>query len=478
MNLKEPAKLYLSINSKKGHPRFGKKYLGFDSKEYSASYYGSSKTLEFKDDKAHMTKTIIAEGTVEEILILEQKVLSRINAAASHNFYNESNGNGFDLEESGITLDYSKVSEKWIKDCYVDAIEARATELSPESSLELDNAEAIIAAAIKYAQNPDNVERTLVGLIYSKLENAEEDVQTRDELIDKRYVDAVADLMRDERRNGQDPGESAKTKPIILVDDKLVNGHHTICALHKIGWERCKIVKMSLEEHFAGDWDIVETFGEAINPKDNIQKLKTKQDCIRSIDRNIRKYLNSKNIPSDDKHALQILRNEPAAKKYIRKMVVDISQYTTSTFDAAWGDLEKELSLNKKLIELNKTIIPFEQIKRVIGETRDELGKRLALKYNNYETNQFAKGKLTMGDIGNAHSAAIRVLSDGVESCVLVLHHDTKSPALEDDDRDRILRQLKKDLLVGRTEVPNIHIVILPLFDGDSLYQIHAKDIS
>ena len=188
--------------------------------------------------------------------------------------------------------------------------------------------------------------------------------------------------------------------------------------------------------------------------------------------------MNSKNIPSDDKHALQILRNEPAAKKYIRKMVVDISQYTTSTFDAAWGDLEKELSLNKKLIELNKTIIPFEQIKRVIGETRDELGKRLALKYNNYETNQFAKGKLTMGDIGNAHSAAIRVLSDGVESCVLVLHHDTKSPALEDDDRDRILRQLKKDLLVGRTEVPNIHIVILPLFDGDSLYQIHAKDIS
>ena len=108
------------------------------------------------------------------------------------------------------------------------------------------------------------MERTLVGLIYSKLENAEEDVQTRDELIDKRYVDAVADLMRDERRNGQDPGESAKTKPIILVDDKLVNGHHTICALHKIGWERCKIVKMSLEEHFAGDWDIVETFGEAI----------------------------------------------------------------------------------------------------------------------------------------------------------------------------------------------------------------------
>ena len=116
MNLKEPAKLYLSINSETGHPRFGKKYLGFDSKEFSASYYGSSTTLEFKDDKAHMTKTIIAEGTVEEILILEQKVLSRINAAASPDFYNESNGNGFDLEDSGITLDYSTVSEKWIVD--------------------------------------------------------------------------------------------------------------------------------------------------------------------------------------------------------------------------------------------------------------------------------------------------------------------------------------------------------------------------
>jgi len=477
MDLAAPATLYLCINSETGHIRFGKKYLGFDSKEFSASYYGSSKNVEFKEDTAYMIKITIAEGTVEEILILEQKLLTLINAAASHNFYNQSNGNGFDLEKSGITLDYSKVSQEWIDECYVRIMTASATELSPESSLELDNAEAIIAAAIKYAQNPDNVERTLVGLIYSKLENAEEDVQTRDELITKKHVDDLADLMRDEKRNGQDPGESEKTKPIILVDDKLVNGHHTICALHEIGWDRCKIVKMSLEEHFAGDWELVKDFGDAINPKGNIQKPKTKQDCIRSIDRNIRRYLNSKNIPYDYKHALQILRKEPTAKKYIRKIVVDISQYTTSTFDAAWADLEKELSLNKKLIDLNKTIIPFDQIKRVIGETRNELGHRLALKYNNGETDDFAKGKLTMGDIGNAHSAAIRKLSDGAKCCVLVLNHDTKSPALYDDERDRILRQLKKDLLVGRAEVPNIHIVILPLFDGDSVYEIHAKDI-
>jgi hypothetical protein len=341
------------------------------------------------------------------------------------------------------------------------------TKLDDVEVKEANRRHGIVVSALAYANNPTNILKELLSKVWLKI-NDDNNIQVRQTLFDESHALEISIRMLDEKRAGLDPADEAR--PVVLVDGDIANGHHTTYGLHKIGHSTVNIVNLSLEEHFDGDWELVKDFGELINKQKYITKVHNKQDCMKSIQRYVSNWLTELGLEVTDSRLLTSMRSEHKMKSLSKKVLMQRG-YTSATFSNAWGDLEKKWSLGKLIG--SKTIVPWQNVSKIIGQTRKELIKSLESKYSAVSATQ----KFTVADIGNAHSAAIRILANGADKCVLVLSQDVKAPILDSKERDRILGIFKNDLMLGRTEVPNIRIVIMPVLDDDKLFEIEAKDI-
>jgi hypothetical protein len=481
MNLDAPASLYLSVVC--DGTDYGNKYLGFDSKDETTPYNGSSTLTRFLANKQFMSTITLATGTVQEILVLERKVLVALNARIRKDFYNETNSNGFDL---GIQLDSDLVSAEW-----VDEIVQQVLLMTPETinqksdtaslTEKLQQDEILLQKFLDFVNDEKNQRKELVPLVYAKVSNGRS-AQSRKTLLIDANVDIIRARMRDEIARGENPGLLAD--PIVAITDKdgnekLNSGHHSIEGLHKEGVTICKYVVYP-GELLNFDEELMRRAGERLNKSQHFKGFITEKDCKFSLQNSMNYYLISLDLDATNERLLALFERTTRAaglKKYFRQMKQS-DGYTSSQFDYAWKTLGKEFKMNKTLN--GRVFISMRNVKSIIGETRDELQRRLK---NTLNCSHTAKGEASMAAIGSAVAAAQRTFSEGADRTLIVLNQNSEAPILTTADRNNILKTFKRDITcftrkLDRNFCPDIHIAILPAFIDDELYTTHLRDIT
>lgn len=482
MNLNAPATNYLSVTM--SGPRRGKMYYGFDTKSDS-SYRGSCKHSQFLSDRHLMVTINVAEGTVEEMLILEKEVLMRLNARSRPDFYNETNSNGFDPEDFGIELDYSKVSNDWINETVLKVLAISPESIEQETgahalSAQLDEEDELLANFVNYVRNPANQTTELVPVVYSKLQDGENH-QSRSVLLVEDKLKQISDRMRDELSDGLNPGQIAN--PIVAVTDKrgvdIINsGHHTITCLHAVGAGTCMYVVYP-GELLNHDPELIRRAGERLNKTQHLTGPLTDRDCKFSLHKSFENYIKKQGVEVNNARLLSIFtRNSSGAtlKQHFLRMKIS-DGYTSSQFDYAWKTLHKEYKMNKILN--GRVFVPMGQVKTILGKTRKEISEELCAKYS---CSHVAFGEASMAGIGSAHAAASRPFNHGASKVLLVLNQNKDVPLLSETDRNTILTTLKQDMtvftrMIGSDFCPNVVVAILPAFTGEKLFVTELKDV-
>jgi hypothetical protein len=481
MNLDAPASLYLSVVC--DGPDCGNKYLGFDSKDETTPYNGSSTLTRFLANKQFMSTITLATGTVQEILVLERKVLVALNARIREDFYNETNSNGFDL---GIHLDSDLVSSEWVDEIVQQVLLTTPETINQKSDTfslteKLQQDEILLQNFLDFVNDEKNQRKELVPLVYAKISN-NRSAQSRKNLLIDANIGIISARMRDEIAKGENPGLLAD--PVVVVTDKdgnenINSGHHTITCLHTVGANICKYVVYP-GELLNFDEELIRRAGERLNKTQHFKGFITEKDCKFSLQNSMKYYLLSLGLDATNERLLALFERTTRAaglKKYFRQMKQS-DGYTSSQFDYAWKTLSKEFKMNKTLN--GRVFISMRNVKSIIGETRDELQRRLK---NTLNCSHTAKGEASMAAIGSAVAAAQRTFSEGADRTLIVLNQNSEVPILTAADRDNILKTFKRDITCFTRKLdpnfcPDIHIAILPAFIDDKLYTTHLRDIT
>lgn len=228
-------------------------YIGFHKTEDKDDLYSSSSTSpQFRIDwtRGELEKTVLAEGTVEEMINLEYAVLTKFDAKNNKQFYNKSNGGGEGVDKTAV------VDPKLIKktvDWVGGKIAKEKKKVGVFNKLKMQ----------KLAQSIKDGDREVVEVSVQQLYTLHRN-QVRMQSIDHDHVEELVIAFSDPAT-----ARNYLTPVIVLADKtgrmiKLLDGNHRVEAAHKAKWIEIPSVIISEKEFDHNDYN-QEFFGVLMN---------------------------------------------------------------------------------------------------------------------------------------------------------------------------------------------------------------------
>lgn len=246
--MKTEAILYGYKNKKNG-----KVYVGFHKTEDKDDLYSSSSTSpQFWVDRSRgeLEKSILAEGSIAEMINLEYAVLTKFDAKNNKDFYNKSNGGG-----EGVDKDYTPDAKLFKKavDWVAGKVAKEKKKVGVFNKLKMQ----------KLAQSIKDGDREIVEVSVQQLYTLHRN-QVRMQSIDHEHVDELVVAFSDPAT-----ARNYLTPVIVLADKsgrmiKLLDGNHRIEAAHKSKWVEMPAVVI-LEKEFDNNEYNQEFFGVLMN---------------------------------------------------------------------------------------------------------------------------------------------------------------------------------------------------------------------
>lgn len=246
--MKTEAILYGYKNKKNG-----KIYIGFHKTEDKDDLYSSSSTSpQFRIDwtRGELEKTVLAEGSIVEMINLEYAVLTKFDAKNNTAFYNKSNGGGEGVDKT------STADAKLFKKA-VDWVQGKVTKEKKKvgvfNKLKMQ----------KLAQSIKDGDREIVEVSVQQLYTLHRN-QVRMQSIDHDHVEELVVAFSDPAT-----ARNYLTPVIVLADKegrmiKLLDGNHRIEAAHKAKWVEMPAVVIAEKEFDHNEYN-QEFFGVLMN---------------------------------------------------------------------------------------------------------------------------------------------------------------------------------------------------------------------
>jgi len=250
----------------------GMKYIGYrKSKELDDGYVFSSEDLELRKawSLGHLRRSILARGSIADMITMERKLLKHVDARRNDNWYNKSNGGGAEIYDYKLISDeQAKVGIDWING--IEPVE----ETKVSSLVDIDLVDEIWKDV---QEGRYEVIEESTELIQSFKHN-----QVRLVLIDNVHVKRISDYMI------HDPVEARKNvSPIIVCVDKhgqkwIIDGNHTSQAIVKAKWTSAPVIYIN-KSVFLDRQTNINRFGQVANHNPKIKKPSSAEDCQRAI---------------------------------------------------------------------------------------------------------------------------------------------------------------------------------------------------
>lgn len=248
------------------------RYIGYrKSKELDDGYVFSSEDLELRKawSLGHLRRSILARGSVADMITMERKLLKHADARRNDNWYNKTNGGGAEMYDPKLISDeQAKVGIDWI-----NGIEP-VVETKVSSLVDIDLVDKIWKDV---QEGRYEVIEEPTELIQAFKHN-----QVRLVLIDNEHVKRISDHMI------HDPVKARKNvSPIIVCVDKhgqkwIIDGNHTSKAIVKAKWTSAPVIYIN-KSVFLDRKTNINRFGQIANHNPKIKKPSSTQDCQRAI---------------------------------------------------------------------------------------------------------------------------------------------------------------------------------------------------
>lgn len=233
----------------------GKIYIGYHKTDDSDDLYSSSSTSPYfhvDRTRGDLEKSILAEGSVYDMINLEYAILSKFNAQSSDKFYNKSNGGGTGVDKSYVP-DQKILAE--ISDWIDGKVRSEVVKKSVGvfNKLKMD----------KLARSIKDGEREIVDVSVQQIYTIHRN-QVRMQSIHHDHVEELIIAFSDPAT-----ARMMLTPIIILVDKngkmiKLLDGNHRVEAAFKSKWVELPAIIVSEEEFDNNEYN-QEYFGVLMN---------------------------------------------------------------------------------------------------------------------------------------------------------------------------------------------------------------------
>lgn len=232
----------------------GKIYIGYHKTDDSDDLYSSSSTSPYfhvDRTRGDLEKSILAEGSVYDMINLEYAILSQFDAKANDKFYNKSNGGGNGVDKSYVPDQnlFTKIVD-WVSG---KEIATEKKSVGVFNKLKMD----------KLARSIKEGEREIVDVSVQQIYTIHRN-QVRMQSIHHDHVEELVIAFSDPAT-----ARMLLTPIIILVDKngkmiKLLDGNHRVEAAYKSKWVELPAIIVSEEEFDNNDYN-QEYFGVVMN---------------------------------------------------------------------------------------------------------------------------------------------------------------------------------------------------------------------
>jgi hypothetical protein len=247
------------------------RYVGYHkTNQEHDGYVFSSENYPLRKAWSHglLRKTVIFRGSVADCVTLEHYILTKYDALANKDWYNQSNGGAAHLYPFNMLPPRAtKSAEDWYNGISLDS--KRVTLFADR-----ENTDKIVAQIKSgYYEVVDEP----VAKIYHLPKN-----QVRFEEFDKEHFENIRNSMVD------DPADArTRVKPIIVCvmsngNELILDGNHTVRAAFAAGWTDIPVIYINSSE-FKDSHANFDDFGYAMNDRKDHVKGNSKDDCKRAI---------------------------------------------------------------------------------------------------------------------------------------------------------------------------------------------------